>query len=59
MSIAIKYSAVGSEEMEKRSINVRNRDDIGTKARGESLPLEDVVKRMVALKAERRLDNKL
>ena len=45
--------------MEKRSVNIRNRDDIGTKARGESLPLEEVVRRMVALKAERRIDSKL
>jgi threonyl-tRNA synthetase len=45
--------------MDTRSVNVRNRDDVGTKARSEALPLDEVVKRMVALKAERRIENKL
>jgi len=50
---------VGSEEASARTVNIRNRDDIGTKARGESLPLDVVVQKMVALKSERRLENKL
>lgn len=52
-------TAVGSEEASARTVNVRNRDDIGTKARGVSLPLTEVVEKMVALKAERRLENRL
>lgn len=51
--------AVGTQEMEQRAVNVRNRDDAGTKARGEVIPLDDVVSKMVALKTERRLENKL
>jgi len=50
---------VGSEESASRTVNIRNRDDIGTKARGVSLPLDEVVTKMVALKAERRLANTL
>lgn len=53
------FPAVGSSEMDTRSVNVRNRDDVGTKARSEALPLDEVVKRMVALKNERRIENKL
>lgn len=45
--------------MDTRSVNVRNRDDIGTKTRSEALPLDEVVQRMLKLKSERRLDNKL
>jgi hypothetical protein len=52
-------AAVGSQEAEQRAVNVRNRDDAGTKARGEVISLETVVEKMVALKNERRLENKL
>lgn len=45
--------------MEQRAVNVRNRDDAGTKARGEIIPLDVVVEKMVALKRDRRLENKL
>ena len=50
---------VGTEEASDRSVNVRNRDDVGTKARGQTIPLKEVVEKMVALKTERRLANKL
>lgn len=52
-------AAVGTQEMEQRAVNVRNRDDAGTKARGEVIALDEVVAKMVALKNERRLENKL
>lgn len=45
--------------MESRAVNVRNRDDAGTKARGQVIPLDEVVEKMLALKNERRLENKL
>lgn len=45
--------------MENRSVNVRNRDDIGQKVRAETIPLDEVLEKMVKLKAEKRLDNKL
>lgn len=50
---------VGSEEEEAMSVNVRNRDDVGMKVRAETAPLEQVLKQMLSLKSERRLENKL
>ena len=51
---------VGQEEQEQRSVNLRNRDDAETaKGKSETVDLELVVKQMVALKAERRLANRL
>lgn len=50
---------VGQEELDARSVNVRNRDDVGTKARSEIIPLDDVVQKLVALKKNRSLQNKL
>jgi threonyl-tRNA synthetase len=50
---------VGQEELDSRSVNVRNRDDVGTKAKTEMVPLEDIVAKLVALKATKKLENKL
>ncbi|EAU80442.2 tars protein [Coprinopsis cinerea okayama7 len=50
---------VGQEELDARSVNVRNRDDVGTKAKGQMVPLETVIEQFVSLKKERRLENKL
>jgi len=50
---------VGQEELDARSVNVRNRDDIGTKSKGEMVPLDKVVDQLVALKSSRSLANKL
>ncbi|KAF5325351.1 hypothetical protein D9619_009617 [Psilocybe cf. subviscida] len=50
---------VGQDELDARSVNVRNRDDVGTKARGEVLPLDTIVQQLVNLKKGRSLDNKL
>jgi len=50
---------VGQEELDARSVNMRNRDDAGTKARGTILPLDLVVDQLVALKKSRSLENKL
>ncbi|GAA6026334.1 hypothetical protein JCM11491_005151 [Sporobolomyces phaffii] len=51
---------VGSEEMESRSVNVRNRDDAGNKkARTETIKVDDVLERVLRLKNQRRLDNEL
>jgi len=50
---------VGEEELESRSVNVRNRDDIGTKAKGEKEPLDEIAKKLVLLKTSRSLQNKL
>lgn len=50
---------VGSEEMDGRSVNVRNRDDVGVKGKAATITLEDITRQMVALKEERRLENTL
>lgn len=50
---------VGQEELDGRSVNVRNRDDVGTKAKGEMVPLDEVTAKLVALKHSRRIENKL
>ncbi|KAF9233915.1 hypothetical protein BU15DRAFT_90186 [Melanogaster broomeanus] len=50
---------VGQEELDSRSVNVRNRDDVGTKSKGEMVPLEEVTSKLVALKKSRSLENKL
>ncbi|KAI0342429.1 threonyl-tRNA synthetase [Trametopsis cervina] len=50
---------VGQEELDNKSVNVRNRDDVGTKAKGEMISLEEVSQKFVALKTTRSLTNKL
>ncbi|KAF9731302.1 hypothetical protein PMIN02_010083 [Paraphaeosphaeria minitans] len=50
---------VGDEERENKAANVRNRDDQESQKRGEVIPLDEVVKKLVALRDERRLDNKI
>jgi threonyl-tRNA synthetase len=41
---------VGGDEMDQRTVNIRNRDDVGTKKKGKMLPLTEVVEAMVRLK---------
>ena len=50
---------VGQEELDARSVNVRNRDDVGTKSKGQMVSLDKVVDQLVALKNSRSLANKL
>lgn len=50
---------MGQEELDSRSVNVRNRDDVGTKAKGEMVPLDEVTAKLVALKHSRRIENRL
>jgi threonyl-tRNA synthetase len=50
---------VGQEEHDARSVNVRNRDDVGTKAKGAMMPLAVVSKKMALLKTSRQLENTL
>lgn len=50
------FSVVGQDEMENRAVNVRNRD-AGTKARGEIMALDEIVSKLIDLKAQRRLEN--
>ncbi|KAI9015255.1 hypothetical protein CLU79DRAFT_765853 [Phycomyces nitens] len=50
---------VGAEEANTRSVNVRNRDDVGTKAKGQTIPLDKVIESVVNLKKNKNLENKL
>jgi len=50
---------VGQEELDAQSVNIRNRDDVGTKARASIVRLDEVVEKMVALKNSRGLENRL
>ncbi|OAD79199.1 hypothetical protein PHYBLDRAFT_106919 [Phycomyces blakesleeanus NRRL 1555(-)] len=50
---------VGAEEANTRSVNVRNRDDVGTKAKGQTIPLDKVIESVVNLKKNKTLENKI
>ncbi|TFY68470.1 hypothetical protein EVG20_g3541 [Dentipellis fragilis] len=50
---------VGQEELDGRSVNVRNRDDVGTKAKTAMIPLDVIAEKLVQLKASKSLENKL
>ena len=52
-------TVVGQEEPDNQSVNVRNRDDVGTKAKGQMISLEEVSQKFAALKESRSLANKL
>jgi len=48
---------VGAEEQKARAVNWRNRDDQASQQRGEIVPLDEAVKRLVALRDERKVEN--
>jgi threonyl-tRNA synthetase len=50
---------VGQEELDNRSVNVRNRDDVGTKAKTAMIPLDSIIEKLVKLKANKSLQNTL
>jgi len=52
-------SVVGQDELDNQSVNIRNRDDAGTKARGEIVPIAEAIVKLVDLKKTRRVENKL
>ncbi|KAF9256032.1 threonyl-tRNA synthetase [Marasmius fiardii PR-910] len=46
---------VGQQELEKQSVNIRNRDDPNSKSRGEDISLDAAVEMFVRLKSTRAL----
>lgn len=50
---------VGAQEKASRSVNIRNRDDPKTQSKGELIPLEEAVRKLKALRKERRIVNAL
>lgn len=53
------FSVVGAQEMESRTVNIRNRDDKATQAKGDLIPLDEAIEKLVKLRDERRLVNAL
>lgn len=52
-------SVVGAQEQESRSVNIRNRDDPETQAKGELVPLDEAIQKLKALKKQRRIINSI
>ena len=50
---------VGAQEMDSRSVNIRNRDDKETQAKGALVALDEAIRKLKVLKKERRLVNSL
>jgi threonyl-tRNA synthetase len=57
--VKFSHAVVGAEEQKSRTVNIRNRDDAVTHAKGELVPLSDAVEHLVRLRDERRLQNRL
>lgn len=55
----VLIAVVGQEELDNRSVNVRNRDDVGTKAKTAMVPLDVIIDKLVRLKTSRSLQNAL
>lgn len=50
---------VGQQEKESGTVNIRNRDDQKTQAKGELIPLGLAIEELVQLRDQRRLVNKI
>jgi threonyl-tRNA synthetase len=50
---------VGAEEQKARAVNWRNRDDQASQQRGDVVPLDEAVEKLVRLRDERRLENEV
>lgn len=50
---------VGAQEKSTRTVNIRNRDDPSSQAKGSLVPLEEARAKLRALRKERRLVNEL
>lgn len=46
---------VGQEEMENRTVNIRDRDDMATQARGELIKLDDAIEKLETLRKNKTL----
>jgi threonyl-tRNA synthetase len=52
-------TVVGQEEFDGRSVNVRNRDDVGSKAKTQMVPLDGITDKLLTLKKSKSLNNRL
>jgi threonyl-tRNA synthetase len=47
---------VGEQELNAKSVNCRNRDDINTKSKGQMMPLDDIINKLVNLKSRKSIE---
>ena len=52
-------TVVGAQEQETRTVNIRNRDDPATQAKGALIPLQDALQKLIMLRDERRLKSEI
>ncbi len=52
-------TVVGEKELNSRSVNVRNRNDVGSQGKTDTIALDVAVQKLVALNASRSLTNQL
>jgi threonyl-tRNA synthetase len=52
-------TVVGAAESQSRTVNIRNRDDPATQAKGELVPLDVAITKLTHLKENRALVNAL
>lgn len=50
---------LGAQEMNTKTLNIRNRDDQSTQQKGEMIPLDEGLAKICSLRDEKRLINKL
>lgn len=50
---------MGAQEKETRTVNIRNRDDPSSQAKGSLIPLDEARTKLRALRKEHRLVNAL
>jgi len=50
---------VGAQEKESRTVNIRNRDDQSTQSKGELIPLNEAIGKLVSLRDGRSTENKI
>jgi threonyl-tRNA synthetase len=53
------WIVVGAQEKETKTVNIRNRDDQSTQAKGDLIPLDEAVAKLTALRDTRQLENKI
>lgn len=57
MTNLIYFLVVGDVEMNKREVNIRNRDDTSSQDRGKPVPLQEAIDKLIALKKSRTEGN--
>jgi hypothetical protein len=55
----LTFTVVGQQEKESGTVNIRNRDDQKTQAKGELIPLDVAIEQLVQLRDQRRLANEI